>query len=365
MILRTWSSTGIVAPQNKSPKKKLLAQTGPYGEKAIEVFSSSGGKVVGSFHLDVPVLLEVMKLAKWMFSPYLEWSYTLVKFGKMELFRSSMWTLTPERDISGDIITCFSRVLTHEERQRQEVPQTTSIWYMPTQISEAYLGKGRPVEDYSMLVPVFVTEIVNHWFLVAVNIINRCADICDPLVAARSKTVSTKATKEMLSTLDRLFKSEIKQHKQNDFQFSNFKVSIKSGTPQQDNGHDCGVYVMKFMESFKREESMSPFAPVDERLKIACQLVKHDRNEVRAVVFADKEKYYMQQTPLPVGSPVKTHSDPRFSTKKLKSKNSIPTHPVPTRTSGRLKRIKYEEYLIKPSMFFGISHAHFSFSRMY
>ncbi|XP_062080457.1 uncharacterized protein LOC133785222 [Humulus lupulus] len=233
---------------------------------------------------------------------------------------------------------------------------------MPTQISEAYLGKGRPVEDYAvsqqwadfhfgqfslcelMLVPVFVTEIFNHWFLVAVNIINRCANIWDPLVAARSKTVSTKATKEMLSTLDRLFKSEIKQHKQNDFQFSNFKVSIKSGTPQQDNGHDYGVYVMKFMESFfKREESMSPFAPVDERLKIACRLVTHDRNEVRAVVFADKEKYYMQQTPLPVGSPVKTHSDPRFSTKKLKSKNSIPTRPVPTRTSGRLKRIKYEE----------------------
>lgn len=85
------------------------------------------------------------------------------------------------------------------------------------------------------------------------------------------------------------------------------------------------------------------FAPVDERLKIACRLVTHDRNEVRAVVFADKAKYYMQQTPLPVGSPVKTRSDPRFSMKKLKSKNSIPTRPVPTRTSGRLKRIKYEE----------------------
>ena len=49
-----------------------------------------------------------------------------------------------------------------------------------------------------MLVPVLVTEIFNHWFLVAVNIINRCADIWDPLVAARSKTVSTKATKEMV-----------------------------------------------------------------------------------------------------------------------------------------------------------------------
>lgn len=71
--------------------------------------------------------------------------------------------------------------------------------------------------------------------------------------------MTTKHFARQLSTLDRLFKSEIKQHKQNDFQFSNFKVSIKSGTPQQDNGHDCGVYVMKFMESFfKREESMSP-----------------------------------------------------------------------------------------------------------
>lgn len=65
--------------KSKSPKQKLLAQTGPYGEKAIEVFSSSGGKVVGSFHLDVPVLLEVMKLAKWMFSPYLEWRYGIVQ----------------------------------------------------------------------------------------------------------------------------------------------------------------------------------------------------------------------------------------------------------------------------------------------
>ncbi|XP_062075458.1 uncharacterized protein LOC133779520 [Humulus lupulus] len=155
--------------------------------------------------------------------------------------------------------------------------------------------------------------------------------------------MTTKHFALQLSTLDGLFKSEIKQHKQNDFQFSNFKVSIKSGTPQQDNGHDCGVYVMKFMESFKREESVCLFASVDEWLKIACRLVTHDRNEVRAVVFANKTKYYMQQTPLPVGSPVKTPSDPRFSTKKRKSKNSIPTRPVPTRTSGRLTRIKYEE----------------------
>ena len=48
--------------------------------------------------------------------------------------------------------------------------------------------------------------------------------------------------------------AEVKDAGLSDKKFADFRVENVKGLPSQDNGFDCGVFVMKFMEShFNRE----------------------------------------------------------------------------------------------------------------
>ncbi|POO00366.1 Ulp1 protease family, C-terminal catalytic domain containing protein [Trema orientale] len=69
------------------------------------------------------------------------------------------------------------------------------------------------------------------------------------MATARHKVPRANATAEMLQTLDIIFLFDIKMDVPEVFKFSNFKIRILPEVPQQSNGTDCGLFVMKFMES--------------------------------------------------------------------------------------------------------------------
>uniref|UniRef100_A0A803PCZ4 Ubiquitin-like protease family profile domain-containing protein n=1 Tax=Cannabis sativa TaxID=3483 RepID=A0A803PCZ4_CANSA len=97
----------------------------------------------------------------------------------------------------------------------------------------------------------------------------------------------------------------------------------------QQNGHDCGLFVMKYMESLSEgNEPMKQFDPIEASLEFVGKIVTHDSNKAKPSVMEGVKKQFEITTTLPstwttkpVLSPSKSPGDSQFSTVKARSKN--------------------------------------------
>ncbi|KAM6542955.1 hypothetical protein CsatB_007402 [Cannabis sativa] len=104
-----------------------------------------------------------------------------------------------------------------------------------------------------MVVPLLDTESAPHWFAGNVSMDNTTVEIRDSLSSAMHKRSRRSTCVEMLQTLDQLFAPV----KPGDLNFSEFVIiSSSKDYPQQQNGHDCGLFVMKYMESLFEENEI-------------------------------------------------------------------------------------------------------------
>ncbi|POO04114.1 Ulp1 protease family, C-terminal catalytic domain containing protein [Trema orientale] len=130
------------------------------------------------------------------------------------------------------------------------------------------------------------------------------------------------------------------------FKFAEFKINLKPDVPQQSNGTDCGLFVMKYMGSiFLSELTTEEFNTDDVRLQLLALIVYPDLNKVKSTCLRYCEEYFHKFTKNEwqskgddheanlegsVRSPKKSPVDPRFATKKLKARNmftgSSPAH---------------------------------------
>ncbi|XP_062077470.1 uncharacterized protein LOC133782248 [Humulus lupulus] len=132
-------------------------------------------------------------------------------------------------------------------------------------------------------------------------------------------------------------------------------MSMEKGLPQQANNYDCGVYVLKYMEAHSDgNASAYEFDASAERYRFGNLLVCNDFNKGSERFFCENEDHYNKlinldgsgeiglfvgnkngESPQPLLSPVKSHSDSRFSTKKVKRANMIPTVSSRTQSANR------------------------------
>ncbi|PON76973.1 Ulp1 protease family, C-terminal catalytic domain containing protein [Trema orientale] len=323
------------AKKSVGKKKHVVIDESIWYEK----YTNSDGFTVGPFRgRDEVVRIEVFKVTLFVFGNILEPSYEVALYGKVFVTKKSIGCLLPSGQLLGCILDCYSQILSHKERVRCK-PAKPKVWYMPTQVS--------------MLVPVLLTDGGGHWFLANVKLMLRTIDIWDSLAVTRHKIAHEEATREMLHTLDNLFLFDIKMGMPDGFKFVEFKINVKSDVPQHSNGTDCGLFVIKFMESiFLSELTTVGFYTDDVRLKLVGLIVSHDLNQVKSTCLTDCEQHFnvianqevqsngednVVKLKGPVRSPTKSPIDPRFATKKLKARNMF-TGTSPAHRTRNAKR---------------------------
>ncbi|KAH7837361.1 hypothetical protein Vadar_012962 [Vaccinium darrowii] len=138
---------------------------------------------------------------------------------------------------------------------------------------------------YDLILPVLLGDgETGHWFCVAVNLVDLRVEVLDSMKSAdltdRWSTIET-----IWNNLFALLNDGegVPRHTADEFQIVYPKV------PQQDNGHDCGIYLIKFMELWKgrmvsaelESDNMNNI-----RRRILYSLFMDERNEQRDSVLA-------------------------------------------------------------------------------
>lgn len=108
-------------------------------EKLLKKFIYSRCPTVGEFNLRHPVEENDFEMAEFLFSENQNSSEVLASYGKIELTHKTLKCLKPGNYIDGLITCCLSQLLTHTEHARV-YPKAPTVWFMPTQVSQEYLG---------------------------------------------------------------------------------------------------------------------------------------------------------------------------------------------------------------------------------
>ncbi|KAB5515832.1 hypothetical protein DKX38_026480 [Salix brachista] len=167
----------------------------------------------------------------------------------------------------------------------------------------SFAEKHRIKENYmsdllcceKVFVPVFDEER-NHFFLYVLQLKTQVVEIWDSFAASSQSDWGDRRLHNLLVSLDALFKDDIDQKYQNVWSFKDFRMERPSNVPQQPNGYDCGVYVIKFMVA--PEEVINPdfvFDSDNERLEVALRLLASDVNSCSDDLASKAEAYCEQR----------------------------------------------------------------------
>ncbi|KAH8484545.1 hypothetical protein H0E87_028854 [Populus deltoides] len=146
-----------------------------------------------------------------------------------------------------------------------------------------------------MYVPVFDKER-RHFYLFVLHIKKQVVEIWDSLAKSSGSSVD-KRLPNMLAILDILFEDDIQQYYPYGWSFASFSVDRSPNVPQQTNGYDCGVYVIKFM--LAPEEATQPdfvFDSDTERLDVVLRLLDGNVNSCRNELAAKAEAYFLRSS---------------------------------------------------------------------
>ncbi|PON95059.1 Ulp1 protease family, C-terminal catalytic domain containing protein [Trema orientale] len=327
-------------------------------KKSVKKFISSCARTVGLFNLWYPVK-EIDFEAEFILSEHQNLSYVVASYEKIELSRELMKCMKLGTNIDSLVICCFAQLLTHAECAHAH-PKPPSVWFLPTQVSQKYLGLTMTVNRYAreqewkerylgdlsacehILVPLYADD---HWFLADIWIKKRVVEIQDSLSIVRDRPARAELAYEMLETLDTLLLLDRKMAFGDDYRFVDCIIRHLFGIPKQDNGNDCRVFVMMYMEAL--------IFAADERLRISLQLTRHPLNSVKDSLSTDVENFILACRNLEsakpdvdwkqshsssslVRSPSKSPEDRRFAIKKGRKKNIIPHTPCQSRVALKI-----------------------------
>ncbi|XP_034925372.1 uncharacterized protein [Populus alba] len=255
---------------------------------------------------------EDLKLINYIFYSSLDESEIVVHCNHNYLTRSQLRTLRPQTCLDDNVISVMSDALSLAERRKKK---GYINWYLPIFFSEyaydtseciSFAKKHMYRENYmsalfsceKMYVPVFDKER-RHFYLFVLHMKKQVVEIWDSLAKSSGSSVD-KRLPNMLATLDILFEDDIQQNYLDGWSFASFSVNRSPNVPQQTNGYDCGVYVIKFM--LAPEEVTQPdfvFDSDTERLDVVLGLLDGNVNLCRNELAAKAEAYNLQEPMTP------------------------------------------------------------------
>ncbi|KAH8484541.1 hypothetical protein H0E87_028852 [Populus deltoides] len=264
--------------------------------------------LAGPFTVSKPTSPEDLKLIQYVFDSSLSESETIVQCKNYHLSRRELYSLRPETWLDDNVLSTISDAMTLVKRKMED----SVNWYLPIVFAEnaddpskciSFAKKHRIKENYmsdllcceKAFVPVFDKER-SHFFLFVLQLKRQVVEIWDSIAASSQSDWVDRRLRNLLVSLDALFKDDIHQNYQNVWSFTDFRVERPSNVPQQPNGYDCGVYVIKFM--LAPEEVTSPdflFDSDNERLEVVLRLLASDVNSCRNNLASKAEAYYEQR----------------------------------------------------------------------
>ncbi|RVW97014.1 hypothetical protein CK203_032343 [Vitis vinifera] len=259
--------------------------------------SVSGKKGKGKIVLANPLCIIEDKLLAYVFSE-LDSSETLVDYDQDHGMRSDFNTLLPHNWVVDTIINLVAYQLNTREKEYKGQRMTRS--YLPTIFAQQMLGTNANVNKaLEIYTSRYFSTLENtskifiplndfgHWFLCVINLPQEEVYILDSLPTKRRKKERVDMVTSIISALclTNLAKYNVQC----------FPISRPNWVPTQDNGWDCGLYVIRFMQMLDTTPPVSKSSLVvdnsDEfRRKLVIDLVLDDNNKVKQYILNQLNK---------------------------------------------------------------------------
>nr|XP_023898934.1 putative ubiquitin-like-specific protease 1B isoform X1 [Quercus suber]XP_023898935.1 putative ubiquitin-like-specific protease 1B isoform X1 [Quercus suber]XP_023898936.1 putative ubiquitin-like-specific protease 1B isoform X1 [Quercus suber]XP_023898937.1 putative ubiquitin-like-specific protease 1B isoform X1 [Quercus suber]XP_023898938.1 putative ubiquitin-like-specific protease 1B isoform X1 [Quercus suber]XP_023898939.1 putative ubiquitin-like-specific protease 1B isoform X1 [Quercus len=198
-------------------------------------------------------------ICNYIFNKNFERSEVLVSLKYEYGDRAAFNTLLHNQWISSQIINLFVCKMRMEENRYKDM----FVWYLPTHFAKKMLEEdGNPTLEWfkrtyrdddkhmsnlmkceQIFIPM--NDDNSHWYLCVVDFVKRVTYILDSLQSTTSEVIQTKNVKTVVTGLDKL-SSFLEKDKYID-SIIIFKLKSPVSNPQQNNGYDCGMYVIKHM----------------------------------------------------------------------------------------------------------------------
>ncbi|XP_028804827.1 uncharacterized protein LOC114759755 isoform X1 [Neltuma alba] len=263
---------------------------------------------VGPFYVSNIVNEPDLQLIQYVFENYSSERCTPFRSSHLHLPQSQLITLRPETHLDSGIIDVFAGILTESERRKRSKPVN---WYLPVMFSSAALSddassfldfveRQKLKETYmfddlkdceKIFIPVHVEkDSCGHYYLNIIHMKNQEIEIwdslCDQFI---DKAKRDQTTQKLLLAMERLF---------GDGTFKEFYSRIMRNIPLQPNGHDCGIFVINYMQqldNYVREKPLFQFDSTEERLNVVLKLLKSDLNREKGKLYAELGRWHSAQ----------------------------------------------------------------------
>ncbi|KAI9104200.1 hypothetical protein K1719_023036 [Acacia pycnantha] len=224
--------------------------------------------------------------------------------GRLNLNQKEFTTLKPGTFLDSWVIDIFVEILTEGERKKA----TPSNWYLPVMFStvalvyddhnfEAFVHRHKMIENYisnqespeKVFIPVHTgQEPHGHFFLYIFHLNKKVVEIWDSLPTSVAKTDRDETTKKLFFAMEILFK-------QKKGAFSDYHKEMANDIRSQDNGFDCGVFVINYMQqsdNYVKRDSSFQFDSQKEREDLALKLLNNDLNKEKQNLYDKARRHY-------------------------------------------------------------------------
>ncbi|KAI9078130.1 hypothetical protein K1719_039898 [Acacia pycnantha] len=213
----------------------------------------------------------------------------------LHLTQNQFITLKPGTWLDPSVIDIFVEILTESEKKKA----TPSNWYLPVRFSTAaleldehnfkdFVHRLKMRENYifdqespeKVFIPVHIgQETHGHFYLYIFYLNKNVIEIWDNnFVAATDRY---EATKKLLFAMEILFEKEKGA-------LSNYKLERANDILSKDNGFDCGVFVINYMQQSDNYVKRNPLFQFDsqkEREDLALKLLTNDLNQEKQNLY--------------------------------------------------------------------------------
>uniref|UniRef100_A0A7N2R986 Ubiquitin-like protease family profile domain-containing protein n=1 Tax=Quercus lobata TaxID=97700 RepID=A0A7N2R986_QUELO len=224
--------------------------------------------------------------------------------------RAAFFSLLPNQWISSQIINLTICMMTLEENKYGQL----YAWHLPTHFSQKMIEEdGNPTlewfkrtyrDDDKYMSRLMCCEQIyipmndnnSHWYLCVIDFSSRkkCIHILDSLPSTTRQDIQIKNVQTVVKGLDKLLSYLEKDSYTNSI--TKFPLKSPPLDPIQDNGYDCGMYVIKHMHTKIIKQNLTLMESWSKRIryKLASNLVLSMENEQRSKIIENARKTTLQ-----------------------------------------------------------------------